>query len=491
LARNFALRRRLRAFGRSAAAAGLVLCGAIGCGREGGPDPDAASVPPDVVLIVIDTARADHFGCYGYPQDTTPNIDAFARDSVLYRGVRSTAPWTLPSHASIFTGLRAGEHGLHWSPEEHPGPPPRLVTALREPARERLLAALLAERGYATFAVSNNRWVSRHTGLDAGFDPFFAIPPGREGLKTVQRWLGDEAVPETAAEISFALFRRRLDARAIERPFFAFFNLMEPHFPYLPAADQAGRFGGNPRALRQLLHRHPLLELAMLGGSVRPDPRLLTALYDGELATVDAAVGKFFDLLRKNGLYDDALIIVTSDHGEHLGEGARYSHQLSVADELLEVPLIIKYPRGENANTIVEQPLVSLLDLHQTILAAAWPENPLAGGRSQDLGRMETFERAWSLAEYYYSPDYLAQIQRAAPGFHAAPHRVVRRVIVTPEGARELEPTPSPDTFAELPAPVRSELTTYLARLEALGQGEGVPLTPEDLEALRVLGYVE
>lgn len=487
--RRTGARRRLRPSQRvglrAVAALSLFACVVVGAGCAG--SHEEAHAQPDVVLIVIDTARADRFGCYGYTRDTTPNIDAFARDAVLYRGARSTAPWTVPAHASIFTGLRVGEHGLHWSPQDDG----KLVTTLREPARARLLAALLAERGYTTFGVSNNPWVSDRTGFDAGFDTFYSVAHAAADRATLQRWLGDRSLPETTTAVSFDLFRRHLDEHLLDPPFFVFFNLMEPHFPYLPPADHAGRFGGDPEAMQALLDRRLSPELAMLGGVARPDPALLSPLYDEELAAVDAAIGRFFASLQHADRYDDALIIVTSDHGEHLGEAGRYSHQLSVDDALLEVPLLVKYPGNAGAGTVVDAPLVSVTDVHQTVLAAAWPDNPLAGGWSQDLRHVERFARDWSLSEYYYSPTYLDQIQRVAPVFDTAPHRVVRRVVVTPDGAVELADAPSQGELARLPGAVASELNAYLAEIGVQGTTERRRFTSEDLEALRALGYVE
>jgi arylsulfatase A-like enzyme len=461
----------------------------LGCGYGRRVDP---ATSPNVVLVVIDTARADHFGCYGYSIPTTPSIDAFSNDAVLYRHARSPAPWTLPAHASMFTGLWPTEHGLHFAPRGRPNQPSATVSFLRKPAQRRLLAARLAARGYTTFGVSNNSWVSEHTGLDEGFDDFFYVPPTQLGPQALRERLGTEALPATLAAGSVSLLRAGLDAGEIRRPFFAFFNLIEPHFPYLPAESHAGRFGGDPRALRQLMGgNQPQFEFVMMAGGAHPDPSLLTPLYDEELASVDAALEELFTFLRERDLYDDALIIVTADHGEHLGEGSRYSHQLSMDDALLSVPLIIKYPRAAGARGIVDEPLISTIDIYQTVLAAALPDDPPARETSQDLARMDRFRRRFTLSEYHYSPAYLKQLEDAAESFDAAPHKVVRRLIVTSEAKLEIASNDHPSAIASLPAPVRDEVAAYLARVSTLEEGEAAALTPEAIEDLRTLGYLE
>lgn len=464
-----------------------VFVSQLGCGLW-----EATETPPNLVLIVIDTARADHFGSYGYDRPTTPQIDAFARDAVLYRGARSSAPWTLPAHASIFTGLRAGEHGLHFAAPEPEMRDWSTVGRMRDVARDRLIAALLQARGYDTFGVSNNAWVSPKTELSLGFDHFYLLPVDRKPRdQQVGEWLGARPRSSTAAGQSLELFRWDLARGAIGPPFFAFFNLIEPHFPYIPAPAFRGRFGGEASRLKSMKKQHEHLELEMIAGGMSPDPELLVDLYDEELAQVDAAVGEILDELRARGLYDDALIVITSDHGEHLGEGGRYSHQLSMEPELLEVPLIVKYPRGQRAGTTVEHPLISVADIHQTLLAAAWADNPFAGGWSQNLARPEGFDRAWNLAEYYYSPFYLGLLRKMTPEFDPVPHQQIGRVVYTHEAAHRLEPMPGAESRSTLPREVQAQLTDYLQALDRAGPPAGLQLDEATHQSLRELGYVE
>jgi arylsulfatase A-like enzyme len=392
----------------------------------------------------------------------------------------------------MFTGLRAGEHGLHFAPPAPGRASLSPVSGLRAAARDRLLARLLRDRGYGTIGISSNRWISPATELDAGFDHFYLLPPRRlKRERAVAEWLGAPPRTSTAAEQSLELLAKHLDDDSLHRPIFAFLNLIEPHFPYLPERGFAGRFGGDRSTLRALLREHDSLERAMLGGSVQPDPQLLSDLYDEELAQVDAGVGEIFDALRARGLYDDALIVVTSDHGEHLGEDGHYSHQLTMRPELLDVPLIVKYPHNAGAGSTVDLPLASTADVHQTLLAAAWPENPLAGGWSQNLARPEAFDRAWNVAEYYYSLVYLALLEKAAPKFERGVHERIRRVIFTSRGAHPIDSAEAGEAMPGLPSGVSAQVRSYIESLEKGGESPTVTLDAEDLEALRALGYVE
>jgi arylsulfatase A-like enzyme len=443
--------------------------------------PPASPPPPvNVVLIVMDTARADHFSCYGYGLETTPNIDAFARDAVLYRHARAPSPWTLPSHASLFTGLPPGLHGLHWSgiPADGEELPPRL-SKLAPAAEGRLLAARLKNRGYATFGVSNNPMISARNRLDGGFDTFL--------------WRPKPPAEDSRADWSLSLIQKRFAQQEVPEPFFLFLNLIEPHFPYDPPAAFHGRFGGDISKIPT----EERLEMSMVAGARAIDPEALIPLYDEELSHTDDVVGRLLAWLRERGLYRSSLIIITSDHGEFLGEGGRYSHQLSLAPELIWIPLIIKYPGNEYAGTVEESPMVSLTDVYRTVLAAAGAHDPDRETWSQDLRRMDRFSRRWTLSEYFYSVKYLRQLKRLNPDFDVRAHEVVRRLVfsggeehlfygddLTPAAGdgREVGASLSDGVLAELDAYLRSPRGATVFD-DSLGDADAI-------EALRALGYV-
>jgi arylsulfatase A-like enzyme/Flp pilus assembly protein TadD len=282
-----------------------------GCAeRAGGPQYPGASV----VIVSIDTLRPDHLPAYGYLKVETPHLDRFRKDAILFERAYTHVPLTLPAHASLMTGLLPFEHGVR----DNLGY--RLDTSAHP-----TLATLLKEKGYATAAAVSAYVLRGGSGLAAGFDLYddrIVSPPGSDALGRVQR-----PGSETAA----------IAARWLEgtrnRPVFLFFHVYEPHAPYDP-----------PEPFRS---RYPLA-------------------YDGEVAAADAAVGTLLDALRKTGLYDQALVLVLSDHGEGLGEHGEDEHGILLYRWALHVPLLLKLPGGARAGDAVATP-VALVDVLPTL----------------------------------------------------------------------------------------------------------------------------
>jgi choline-sulfatase len=433
------------------------------------------------VLIVVDTARADHFACYGHRRATTPNIDALARDAVLYRNVRAPSPWTLPSHGSLFTGLPPGAHGLDFSALPAVGDSlPPIVGKLAPSAEERLLAKKLKALGYSTIGVTNNPWISSRTKLDLGFDRFVWRPKPRTS-------------DQGRAERSLEIIRKHFEEQVPTEPFFLFLNLIEPHFPYEPPTGFHGMFGGNVANIPKGKN----VEALLLVGALRLDPEVLKPLYDEELRYVDDVVGRLFDWLDERDDYRESLIVVTSDHGELLGEGGRYSHQLSVAEELISIPLLVKYPGNKGAGRIEDNPLVSLTDVWRTILRAAGDDEPSGERWSQDLRTLDRFSRDWTITEYAFAVRCLRQLARIHPDFDAKAHEVVRRVVFADGVAHvfegdELRPVPDERTppGASLSGRVLGEVEAYVrSRVPAAGSDD-LLRDEATVEALRSLGYV-
>jgi arylsulfatase A-like enzyme len=487
----------------------LIVLLVAHCSDHGhGPSPARAS-RPNIFLIVIDTARADHFSYAGYRRHTTPRIDALTADAVVYRGAHSTAPWTLPAHMSMFSGLLPTEHGATWAAYSEPA-----QMTLREMIRrgfsvgepERMLARRLKQAGYATVGISQNPWVSESRGFAEGFDQFIeawrpsSLPQPYSALPREVK-IAKEADSGSAGR-SLVVFKYHFLTTDVEEPFFVFFNFIDPHFPYLPPGRFRKVFDGDRRLIPEMTRDG--VELELIAGVKQIDGEALSRFYDAELRYVDWAIGNLLAWLRSRDLYDNSMIVITSDHGEHLGEGGRYSHQLSLQEELLQVPLVIKYPGGAGAGTIVEDPLVSNLDVYRTILAQAGAE---AGGGgpgfrtlAQDLGRMSDFDRSLLIAESHFSEAYLQQLLQANPAFDVAKHRHIRRAVYDSDckylfDAADLvsaEPL-SPVTRAACSqgALVTERMRAYV---DAAGHGPrpGAPAGPdrELLDQLESLGYV-
>ena len=354
--------------------------------RESGrPSPSAAA--PNVLLIVLDTVRADHLSLYGYDRPTTPALERWARRGILFSEARATAPWTLASHASLFTGRWPHELGVRW------------MTPLGTTVPT--LAEHFGSRGYATAGfVANLIYCSYDTGLDRGFTHYEDYVLERlMALRTAS--LIDQAVTELSAlsglvdagpfrslraAIGRSFFPReqRKDAGAINRafvgwlsqrpeparPFFAFLNYMDAHSPYVLPPGAAHRFGLKPESRDdfQLLNRHwdsiDKLRLAPRYRALRADS------YDNCIAHLDEGLGKLLDELAGRGVLDRTLVIVTSDHGEGLGEHGLFDHGESLYRTEIRVPLLIVPPAAPRTRGVVSQ-AVSLRDLPATIVELA------------------------------------------------------------------------------------------------------------------------
>lgn len=308
-----------------ALAALMPFVATTGRGAPIGPGPDR----PNVLLIVMDTVRADHLSPYGYPKRTAPTLERLASEGVLFEQAISAGSWTLPSHATLFTGLYARDHhttAANWKLE----------------AGFETLAEVLGAAGYRTAGFSNNPWISDASGLTQGFSTFLDMwrdaSRGRDG---------DDGATRTNE-----LLLDWLDSAGRDRPFFVFVNFMEPHLPYAPPEAFARRFvpvGTPPDVLAELRGwQHPRelgYVLRVPGYGVTPEQfRILGALYDAEIACLDSRIDDLVRGLEARGLLESTLVIVTSDHGEHLGDHALMDHKMSLYDALIHVPLIVRYP---------------------------------------------------------------------------------------------------------------------------------------------------
>jgi arylsulfatase A-like enzyme/Flp pilus assembly protein TadD len=275
-----------------------------------------------VILISIDTLRADHLPAYGYGKVATPHLDALRRDGILFDNAYSHCPMTLPSHLSMLTGLLPTEHGV------------RNNLGYRfDAAKHTTLPQLLKARGYATGAAVSSYVLRADTGLGAAFDFYDdAIPVATSGAASQHQRPGESTLAAARPWI----------ARQSAQPFFFLFHIYEPHAPYTPPEPYRGRY---------------------------PEP------YDGEVAHADAIVGQFLDFLKASGLYDRATIVLTSDHGEGLWQHGEDQHGILLYREVLHVPLIVKLPKSARAGERVAEP-VGLTDLRSMIVDGLKPVPP-------------------------------------------------------------------------------------------------------------------
>jgi len=275
---------------------------------------------PNVILIVLDTVRADQVGALG-PSGLpiTPFLDSLAKDGLVFTRARSAANWTLPAHASMFTGLLPTEHGCHF---EH-----RYL-----PEEAQTVAEILRDLDYITAGFSANVNVSRAFNLDQGFDSFYETWSD----ETVQAG----ASPDAAIEARVAKWLKRPP----QQPVFLFVNLMDAHLPYRAAPEFSEHHGRPAGAIdEELLERPDFLDL-VLAGQVEVDEALRSALrlkYANAISGLDARLARLYAAFQRAGLLDHAVLIITSDHGENLGDHGLVDHQASLHETVLRVPLIL------------------------------------------------------------------------------------------------------------------------------------------------------
>jgi arylsulfatase A-like enzyme len=322
------------------------------------PEPPANA--PNVLLIVVDTLRADHVGAYGYQRATTKNLDRLAGEGVLFENAIATSSWTLPSHASLLTGRYPYEHGAvrNEFDDRHP-----------------TLSEYLRDRGYRTGAISANTiWFTRGRGFGRGFvhfedffgsvgDMFARTLYGRKIEAYVLVPLGFEDDPgrKRASHVTSAALRWIGTGR--DRPFFLFLNYYDAHDPYLPPQPFRSRFskverpGGRVNSHR--LRYYPKLTAEQLQEEVDA--------YDGGIAYADHHIGELLAGLKQRGLDENTIVVVTSDHGESFGEHGLMVHINGLYRETLHVPMIFRWPGRLPAGARVALP-VSIATFPATIL---------------------------------------------------------------------------------------------------------------------------
>jgi len=329
--------------------------------------------PANVLFVVMDTVRKDHLSVYGHDRETTPALEALAEEAAVFEQALAPAPWTLPVHASMFTGLYPSEHGAS---QENPYLEGKttLAESLDQPSA----------------CYSSNAWITPYTGLTAGFsdqDNFFQVMPGgflSGPLARAWRAMNDSdalrgvadrlveignrvherfAGSETADSKTPHVIDRTVEFIDANEEYFAFINLMDAHLPYHPPEEYAEEFapGVDSTAVCQNSKEYNC-------GALDIDDeewQAIRGLYDAEIRHVDAQLDRLFSWMREHGEWEDTLVIVCADHGELHGEHGIYGHEFCVYDPLVNVPLLVKHP-DLPAERRTDQ--VELIDLYHTVL---------------------------------------------------------------------------------------------------------------------------
>jgi arylsulfatase A-like enzyme len=312
----------------------------------------------NIILVSVDTLRADRLGCYGYARATTPRLDGLSADAAVFLNTYAPSPWTLPSHVSLLTGFNVINHQVEG---ERDRMDPELPT----------LASELSKRGFYCAALTSGGFVSAIYGFDLGFDIF---QMGDWGINRVD---GSARLGRAASEW--------LKGNS-DRNFFLFLHTYQCHAPYdLPEPDRSVFL--SPGTLANL--RDPLTRVGGQPGIFKPlpepDRQNASDLYDAEVRYVDRMlIGPLLDTLHEIGLYDRTLLIVTSDHGEEFFEHGAWTHGADLYDESLKVPLLVKFPRSRFAGKRIES-IVRLTDIMPTILEETGVRGPDLGLDGRDL----------------------------------------------------------------------------------------------------------
>ena len=420
---------RLLRAGVAAAAALAVIVWSAACSRKA-----LVFRRAPVVLISVDTLRADHLPVYGYEGVETPALDALAKDSLVFENAVAQVPLTLPSHAALLTGLLPFQNGV------------RDNVGYRLDASHPTLAEFLSARGYAAGAAVSAIVLDHTTGVSRGFaawDDRIESTSAGLAMGQVQRG-GGETERRLEAWIS---------AQAAGKPVFAFLHLYEPHSPYEPPEPFKSRYAKSP--------------------------------YDGEIAAADEIVGRFVGFLKARGLYDGAILVFLSDHGEGLGDHGEDEHGVLLYREAVRVPLFVKLPKSALAGTRVAAP-AGLVDVFPTVVAALGEKPPagLPGAPLLDLASGKAAPRSiyseTLYPRYHFGWSDLASLTDAGHQYIEAPRPELYDFHADPGERKNLAPELPPE-FRRL----RVELAAMSRPLQAPGAAD-----PETIKKLASLGYI-
>lgn len=436
-------------------------------------EPAARAEQPDIVLIVVDTLRADHLGHYGYGRPTSPRLDAWAADAVVFDRAYAHSGWTLTSVTSLLTGTLPHQHQVGRHPQDPTcfgRLPPEVIT----------LPERLQEAGYATGAFINNTFLAPEFGLNQGFDRW--------------DWQGSSEEEIRSAEDTIAAAQTWLAAQ--DQPAFLLVHIMEPHTLYQPAADLLGTFSAaTPVPAGQEITGAAVVAWQTYQSQPTPaQAARAVALYDEEILGVDRALGTLIDGLAARPRADRTLTVLTSDHGEEFWEHGGFEHGHSLMGELTRVPLVVTgsgLPPGRVETVVGHTDLVRALAARAGLAAEA-------GGDALALARLGTYAgpRQVISENTLYGPPRVSIVgdRRRLDVRQDLMRATLWEVL--PDG-RETNRVQAPD-LAEQIRPLQEALLAARGSLEPLtavaGATEGCAARVSDHEVfqqLRALGYLD
>jgi arylsulfatase A-like enzyme len=472
-----------------------------------GPAVAASPERPNLILIVLDTLNASHLGLYGYPRPVSPWLDEYAAGSAVFEHAVSSSSWTLPAHATLFTGLFSRAHGADLAEDVEPDPEAAHGLAGFSQARplsaEATTLAEVAERaGLDTAAIcANNSFLHRFFGLDQGFRSYVDVLPVEAAAESAGIWFaarafqplrflanGNGRVYLMASEVN-ALALRWLESRK-DRRFFLFLNYMDAHDPYLPVGEYRQLF---PAAWPPGSVDADAIRSRRRG--ILPEERAaLVDPYDAEIRYLDDQLRALFGRLESWGILENSLVVIVGDHGESFGEHYDLGHGNGVYEAEVRVPLIVRLP-GQAEGSRVER-VVHLVDVLPTVLSEMGLEDlpDLQGNPLHESERLHA-PVAYSARFPNLAAEHPGHFDRS----HYAVYEDPWKLIVRSDGEVELYDIRSDrqelDNLAGRRPEIVTRLSETLTEFEETVQPRFVrsnpPRDPELLERLRALGYVQ
>jgi arylsulfatase A-like enzyme len=433
---------------------------------------------PNVVLITLESIRPEHLGCYGYDRPTSPALDALAAESVVYDDAHAVTSWTLASHASLFTGLYPTAH-------QAVGP----VDVLGDDYET--LAETLAAAGYATAGFASGPYLRRQHNLHQGFELY------DDSFATAAHIQAHGEV--TNPGITDAIVRYLRDGRDRQRPFLLFAYFWDPHYDYIPPPPNDTRFVPEGSVAVDVTEYGVTRKIHE--GTPPEQMEYVLAQYDGEIRWTDEHLARIFDALREEGLWDDTVVIVTSDHGQEFFEHGAKGHKNNLFVESVRVPLLVKHagngPRGHDDR------LVSLVDVFPTVveLAGASSEIPFHGVSLLDAEPPAGREIFFELLSIWYRTGNGRTTETRESWYAMRTHD--HKLVSVPKRGKEMlfdvrnDPGERKNTApqeAELAGSLSRRLTDWQADMKGVAElyrvGGEAALTPEQIERLKSLGYL-
>jgi arylsulfatase A-like enzyme len=459
---------------RSILVLGLVGVVVTACGADRRDEPARV---PNLLVVTLDTVRADHLSAYGYARETSPQLAKLAAEGVRFATSYAAASTTLPSHVSLFTGAAPITHGV-------------VKNGQRLAAGSNTLATRMRAAGAQTAAIVSSFVLDRRFGLDQGFD-HYEDDFTREGSSyTAEEWRGFQtggAFDRRANLTTDRAIRWLEETRDPARPFFLFVHYFDPHDPYVPPEPWKSRFAttGAEKSLAEALTKRAQIDA-----------------YDGEIAFTDDELGRLLAHLAALGLDRDTLVVVTADHGEGLGQHGVIGHIVNIYEEAVQVPLFVRWPGRLAAGRVVEEPVESVDVLPTVLELLGLPHDDAGRGRSLAgaLLRDEALDPEHPVFTHRrpYDEPIVASGARVQGQLFGVRQGTYKWIEGTADGTRELfdlanDPHETLNLAAREPeraAALSKEIAAFRIAHARSTSGDGT-VAPEDRERLRALGYAD